>query len=118
MWLLLLLLRRRCRLLTATAISLRRWEAVLLVLDSRPFEDLHQIVDDFHDDRIWVFAEWVSTERHLAACSRQPCTRRCLHVELSARPLPPAAPPRRSTASSTPRRGWSGRPPTTASCTT
>lgn len=33
---------------------------MLLVLDARPFEDLHHIVQDFHDDRIWVFAEWVS----------------------------------------------------------
>lgn len=41
----------------------RRWEAVLLVLDARPFEDLHHIVQDFHDDRIWVFAEWVSAAR-------------------------------------------------------
>jgi hypothetical protein len=39
----------------------RSWEAVLLVLDSRPFEDLHHIVEDFEDDRIWVFAEWVRT---------------------------------------------------------
>ncbi len=36
-----------------------RWEAVLLVLDSRPFEDLHHIAEEFKDDRIWVFAEWV-----------------------------------------------------------
>ena len=33
---------------------------MLLVLDARPFEDLHHIVQDFRDDRIWVFAEWVS----------------------------------------------------------
>ena len=31
----------------------------MIVLDSRPFEDLHQTVQDFGDDRIWVFAEWV-----------------------------------------------------------
>jgi len=35
------------------------WEAVLLVLDARPFEDLHHIVEEFQDERIWVFAEWV-----------------------------------------------------------
>lgn len=29
------------------------------MLDSRPFEDLHHIVEEFQDDRIWVFAEWV-----------------------------------------------------------
>jgi hypothetical protein len=39
--------------------SVQSWEAVLLVLDARPFEDLHHIVQDFHDDRIWVFAEWI-----------------------------------------------------------
>lgn len=33
------------------------------MLDARPFEDLHHIVQDFHDDRIWVFAEWVSAAR-------------------------------------------------------
>jgi hypothetical protein len=45
--------------LTAAAAATCSWEAVLLVLDSRPFEDLHHIVEDFQDDRIWVFAEWV-----------------------------------------------------------
>ena len=42
---------------------------MLLVLDSRPFEDLHHIVDDFNDDRVWVFAEWVGA----AAAARCPC---------------------------------------------
>jgi hypothetical protein len=37
-----------------------RWEAVLLVSDSRPFDELHAIVSSLKDDRIWVFAEWVS----------------------------------------------------------
>lgn len=35
------------------------WEAVLVVLDSEPFRDLHRILQDLNDDRIWVFAEWV-----------------------------------------------------------
>lgn len=47
----------------------RSWEAALLVLDSRPFEDLHHIVEDFQDDRIWVFAEWVSAHP-VRACMR------------------------------------------------
>ena len=38
-----------------------RWEALLVVLDSRPFPDLRQVVADAADDRIYVFAEWVST---------------------------------------------------------
>jgi len=36
-----------------------RWEAVLLVADSRPFPDLHHILLDLNDTRAWVFAEWV-----------------------------------------------------------
>ncbi|KAI3435905.1 hypothetical protein D9Q98_001963 [Chlorella vulgaris] len=42
--------------------SVQSWEAVLLVLDSRPFEDLHHIVEEFQDDRIWVFAEWIDKQ--------------------------------------------------------
>jgi hypothetical protein len=37
-----------------------RWEAVLLVADSKPFPDLHHILLDLNDTRAWVFAEWVS----------------------------------------------------------
>ena len=37
-----------------------RWEALLVVMDSKPFGDLHYILQEFADDRIWVFAEWVS----------------------------------------------------------
>lgn len=54
--------------------SVQSWEAVLLVLDSRPFEDLHHIVEEFQDDRIWVFAEWVRGRRavpfrhHVCSC--------------------------------------------------
>jgi hypothetical protein len=36
-----------------------KWEAVLLVADSRPFIDLHHILLDLNDTRAWVFAEWV-----------------------------------------------------------
>ena len=53
-----------------------RWEAVLLVLDSRPFEDLHHIVQDFDDDRIWVFAEWVRSLPDRAAPGRHAVCRR------------------------------------------
>lgn len=30
-----------------------------MVMDSEPFRDLHYILQDLNDDRIWVFAEWV-----------------------------------------------------------
>lgn len=40
-----------------------RWEAVLLVADSKPFVDLHHILLDLNDTRTWVFAEWVSLLR-------------------------------------------------------
>lgn len=36
-----------------------RWEALLVVLDNRPFPELHSIIRELEDDRIWVFAEWV-----------------------------------------------------------
>ena len=35
-----------------------RWEAILMVMDSRPFQELSQIVQETGDDRIWTFAEW------------------------------------------------------------
>ncbi len=41
----------------------RRWEALLVVMDNKPFGDLHQILQEVADDRIWVFAEWVSSPR-------------------------------------------------------
>lgn len=37
-----------------------RWEAVFVVMDDKPFQDLHHILAEFNDDRLWVFAEWVS----------------------------------------------------------
>ena len=43
----------------ALAITARRWEALLLVMDSRPFPDLHHILQEINDDRVWVYAEWV-----------------------------------------------------------
>jgi hypothetical protein len=51
-------LRRLLRSLQRQQYS--RWEAVLLVADSRPFPDLHHILLDLNDTRAWVFAEWVS----------------------------------------------------------
>ena len=48
---------------------IRSWEAVLIVLDSRPFSDLHHIVADLNDDRVWVFAEWVSYRLSPAAAA-------------------------------------------------
>ena len=38
-----------------------------MVMDSKPFGDLHQILQEVSDDRIWVFAEWVSTLRRQSA---------------------------------------------------
>ena len=35
------------------------WEAIILVADSQPFKDLHNILSDIGDDRTWVFAEWI-----------------------------------------------------------
>ena len=31
------------------------------MMDNKPFGDLHQILQELADDRIWVFAEWVSS---------------------------------------------------------
>ncbi|KAK9840401.1 hypothetical protein WJX74_009271 [Apatococcus lobatus] len=36
----------------------KQWEAILMVMDSRPFQELSQIVQEAADDRIWTFAEW------------------------------------------------------------
>lgn len=38
------------------------WEAIVVVMDGRPFYNLHQIVDQFDDPRIWVYSEWVGDE--------------------------------------------------------
>lgn len=38
----------------------RRWQALMVVMDNRPFPELRQIVRNMSDDRIWVYAEWVS----------------------------------------------------------
>jgi hypothetical protein len=46
---------------------IRRWEANLVVMDDRPFPDLQKMVAHEQDERIWVFAEWVS-------CACQPAT--------------------------------------------
>ena len=40
---------------------LYRWEAILVVMDSKPFMELAQILQDLNDDRIWVFAEWIGS---------------------------------------------------------
>lgn len=37
-----------------------RWHALLLVMDNRPFPDLRHIVRDADDERVQVFAEWIS----------------------------------------------------------
>ena len=34
-----------------------------MVMDSKPFSDLHEILQELADERIWVFAEWVSSLR-------------------------------------------------------
>ena len=33
-----------------------------MVMDSKPFRDVHYILQDLNDDRIWVYAEWVRLE--------------------------------------------------------
>ena len=37
----------------------RRWEAILLVLDGQPFQELAGIVQQLDDERVWTFAEWI-----------------------------------------------------------
>lgn len=32
-------------------------------MDDKPFLDLHHILAEFKDDRLWVFAEWVRLQR-------------------------------------------------------
>lgn len=34
------------------------WEVLLIVVDSKPFEEVHDIVNDFDDERIYVLTEW------------------------------------------------------------
>ena len=46
-----------------------RWEALLIVLDNRPFYELHRIIREFKDERIWAQAEWVS---HLIPARARP----------------------------------------------
>ncbi|EIE21685.1 hypothetical protein COCSUDRAFT_56879 [Coccomyxa subellipsoidea C-169] len=42
--------------------GLLRWEALLVVMDSRPFTRLPTILAEIADDRIWIFAELIGTE--------------------------------------------------------
>ncbi|KXZ44304.1 hypothetical protein GPECTOR_69g397 [Gonium pectorale] len=37
-----------------------RWEAMLVVMDNRPFPELRRIVRDLNDSRVWVHAEWIN----------------------------------------------------------
>ena len=32
------------------------------MLDQRPFEELARIVEEFRDERIWVYAEWIGRQ--------------------------------------------------------
>lgn len=34
------------------------WEAVIIVMDTKPFDDLYTIVQQY-DDHVWVYAELV-----------------------------------------------------------
>ena len=38
------------------------WEAVIVVMDSKPFHDLAAILNRLQDHRIWVFAEWIGPQ--------------------------------------------------------
>ncbi len=41
-----------------------------MVMDSKPFRDVHYILQDLNDDRIWVYAEWVRlTQPDHSACA-------------------------------------------------
>jgi hypothetical protein len=55
-----LLVSQPAVVLTACCCLACRWHALLLVMDNRPFPDLRHIVRDADDERIQVFAEWVS----------------------------------------------------------
>ena len=35
---------------------------MLLVLDGKPFDELALIVQEFEDDRIWSYAEWIGAQ--------------------------------------------------------
>jgi hypothetical protein len=62
-------------------LSWSRWEAIFLVMDDKPFLDLHHILSEFKDDRLWVFAEWVSgglAAWELALALMTCCSRRML----------------------------------------
>lgn len=42
-----------------------------MVADNRQFPDLRRIVADTKDDRVWIFAEWVSENNGAALDDRQ-----------------------------------------------
>jgi hypothetical protein len=39
-----------------------RWEALLVVADDVAFRNLAAIVADLHDDRVWIYAEWIGSD--------------------------------------------------------
>lgn len=50
-------------------------------MDSEPFRDLHHILQDLDDDRIWVFAEWVRRHSVIArGDSLHKCACCCSHA--------------------------------------
>ncbi|KAG2428579.1 hypothetical protein HYH02_014281 [Chlamydomonas schloesseri] len=40
--------------------TVESWEALLIVMDNRPFPELRKIVREANDSRIWVHAEWIN----------------------------------------------------------
>ena len=54
-------------------VHMHRWEALLIVMDNKPFPDLHHILQEVTDDRVWVFAEWVSSLAAILPLSMTTC---------------------------------------------
>jgi hypothetical protein len=41
---------------------MNRWEALILVMDGKPFEDLPYILQRVNDDRVWMYADYVGQQ--------------------------------------------------------
>jgi hypothetical protein len=48
--------------LKSTYVLLNRWEALILVMDGKPFEDLPYILQRVNDDRVWMYADYVGQQ--------------------------------------------------------
>lgn len=39
-----------------------RWEALLVIMDNTPFEELDEMLRNLDDDRVWTYANWVHSD--------------------------------------------------------